>query len=110
MSTWQDLRDLLEMYSSGGLVIMTRMDGNLAETAVTPPSSEYTGKTYNATGIRTTIQFDSDYVITMSPSVMHHPQVWQQHMSQFVEGFAQNPEGVAGQSLRHVWTMSEQPD
>ncbi|HEY3560539.1 MAG TPA: L-rhamnose mutarotase [Kribbella sp.] len=35
-------------------------------------------------------------------------QRWQQHMSQFVEGFAQNPEGVAGQSLRHVWTMSEQ--
>jgi len=37
-------------------------------------------------------------------------QRWQQHMSQFVEGFAQNPEGVAGQSLRHVWTMSEQRD
>jgi L-rhamnose mutarotase len=37
-------------------------------------------------------------------------QRWQQHMSQFVEGFAQNPEGVAGQSLRHVWTMSEQTD
>ena len=37
-------------------------------------------------------------------------QRWQQHMSQFVEGFAENPEGVAGQSLRHVWTMSEQQD
>ena len=37
-------------------------------------------------------------------------QRWQQHMSQFVEGFAQNPDGVAGQSLRHVWTMSEQQD
>ena len=37
-------------------------------------------------------------------------QRWQQHMSQFVEGFAENPEGVAGQSLRHVWTMSEQTD
>jgi len=37
-------------------------------------------------------------------------QRWQQHMSQFVEGFAQNPAGVAGQSLRHVWTMSEQVD
>ena len=37
-------------------------------------------------------------------------QRWQQHMSQFVEGFAQNPDGLAGQSLRHVWTMSEQQD
>jgi L-rhamnose mutarotase len=37
-------------------------------------------------------------------------QRWQQHMSQFVEGFAQNPDGLAGQSLRHVWTMSEQRD
>jgi L-rhamnose mutarotase len=37
-------------------------------------------------------------------------QRWQQHMSQFVEGFAQNPEGVAGQSLRHVWTMTDQTD
>jgi hypothetical protein len=35
-------------------------------------------------------------------------QRWQQHMSQFVESFAQNPEGLAGQSLRHVWTMTEQ--
>ncbi|TWD80396.1 L-rhamnose mutarotase [Kribbella amoyensis] len=35
-------------------------------------------------------------------------QRWQQHMSQFVEGFAANPDGAAGQALRHVWTMSEQ--
>lgn len=35
-------------------------------------------------------------------------QRWQRHMAQFVEGFAQNPDGLAGQSLRHVWTMSEQ--
>jgi L-rhamnose mutarotase len=35
-------------------------------------------------------------------------QRWQQHMSQFVESFAQNPDGLAGQSLRHVWTMTEQ--
>jgi L-rhamnose mutarotase len=35
---------------------------------------------------------------------------WQEHMSQFVAGFAQNPDGLAGQSLRHVWTMSEQAD
>jgi L-rhamnose mutarotase len=30
-------------------------------------------------------------------------QRWQQHMSQFVEGFAEN-----GAPLQHVWTMSEQ--
>ncbi|ADB35879.1 protein of unknown function DUF718 [Kribbella flavida DSM 17836] len=33
-------------------------------------------------------------------------QRWQQHMSRFVEGFAQNADG--GRTLRHVWTMSEQ--
>ena len=37
-------------------------------------------------------------------------QRWQVHMSRFVEGFAQNPDGLAGQSLKHVWTMSEQVD
>ncbi|GAA0960219.1 L-rhamnose mutarotase [Kribbella koreensis] len=33
---------------------------------------------------------------------------WQDHMSQFVESFAKNPDGAGGQALRHVWTMSEQ--
>ena len=33
-------------------------------------------------------------------------QRWQKHMSQFVESFAQNPDGT--QQLNHVWTMSEQ--
>lgn len=35
-------------------------------------------------------------------------QRWQVHMSRFVEGFAENPDGLAGLALRHVWTMSEQ--
>jgi L-rhamnose mutarotase len=35
-------------------------------------------------------------------------QRWQQHMSRFVAGFAENPDGAAGKGLRHVWTMSEQ--
>jgi L-rhamnose mutarotase len=33
---------------------------------------------------------------------------WQQHMSRYVESFADNPDGDAGRGLRRVWTMSEQ--
>jgi hypothetical protein len=81
MSTWQDLGDLLEMYRSGGLVIMTGMDGVVQETAVSPPTSSYDGKIYTHTGIRTTIQFDSDYVTVMTPAVLQQPHVWQQHVT-----------------------------
>lgn len=35
-------------------------------------------------------------------------QRWQQHMSQFVESFAQNADGT--QALNHVWTMTAQTD
>ena len=87
MSTWRDLRDLLEMYSSGGLVIMTGMDGAVQETAVSP-SSSYDGKIYNQTGIRTTIQFDSDYVTVMTPAVLQQPDIWQQHMTQIDDKLA----------------------
>lgn len=80
MSTWRDLRDLLEMYWSGGLVIMTGMDGAVMETAVSQ-SLTYDGKIYNTTGIRTTIQLDSDYVTVMTPAVLHQPQIWQLHVA-----------------------------
>ena len=43
MSTWRDLRDLLEMYSAGGLVIMTGMDGAVMETAVLDAIHEFVG-------------------------------------------------------------------
>ena len=33
---------------------------------------------------------------------------WQQHMAAFVDHFEENPDGQAGLSLRHVWTLSEQ--
>jgi hypothetical protein len=79
MSAWRDLRDVLEMYTKGGLVIMTGLDGAVMETAVSSPSS-YDGKIYNHTGIRTTIQFDSDYVTVMTPTILQQPEVWQQHV------------------------------
>lgn len=81
MSAWQDLRDVLEMYTRGGLVIMTGLDGGVMETAVSSPSS-YDGKIYSHNGIRTTIQFDSNYVTVMSPTVLQQPEVWQQHVGQ----------------------------
>lgn len=85
MSSWRDLRDVLEMYTNGGLVIMTGLDGSVMETAVSQPASsdtskKYDGKTYDQTGVRTTIQFDSDYVTLMTPAVLQQPQVWQQHV------------------------------
>ncbi len=33
---------------------------------------------------------------------------WQETMAAYVEGFADNPDGVAGMGLRHVWSLSEQ--
>lgn len=81
MSTWRDLRDLLEMYSAGGLVLMTGMDGAVVETAVSPSSSTYNGKIYDHTGIRTTIQLDSDYMTVMSTAVLQQPRIWQQHVA-----------------------------
>jgi L-rhamnose mutarotase len=35
-------------------------------------------------------------------------QRWQQAMAVYLEGFAANPNGVAGMGLRHVWSLSEQ--
>ena len=81
MGTWQDLHNLLEMYSSGGLTIATGMDGVEMETAVSDTNT-YNGKIHDQTGIRTTIQLDSDYVTILSPSVLQHPKLWQQHMTQ----------------------------
>lgn len=80
MSTWHDVRDLLSMYSAGGMVIMTGMDGKVLETAVSPPSSTYDGRIYDQKGIRTTIQLDSDYVTVLSLAVLQQPHIWQSHM------------------------------
>lgn len=87
MSAWRDLRDVLEMYTKGGLVIMTGLDGSVMETAVSPPPSatddDYTVKTYDphyAPAVRTTIQFDSDYVTLMNHAVLSQPYIWQQHV------------------------------
>jgi hypothetical protein len=77
---WHDLRNLLEMYISGGLVVMTDMEGNVLETAVSPPAA-YTGKIYDRQGIRTTIQFDSDYVTVLSPAVLRKTAVLQSHVT-----------------------------
>lgn len=85
MSTWQDIIGLLEMYTSGGIVIMTGLDCQVVETAVPADMAVYTGKTYPQKGIRTTIQFDSDYVTTLSPEVLARPEIWQCHMAQVAE-------------------------
>lgn len=81
MSVWRDVADLLDMYTRGGLVIQTGLDCLPLETAVPDPLS-YDGKTYTQKGIRTTIQFDSDYVTTLTPEILNRPDIWQCHMAQ----------------------------
>ena len=75
MSVWRDLRDVLEMYTSGGLVIMTGMDGRVQETAVSPPSSD------QPIGIRTTIQLNSNYITIVAPAMLQQPKIWQEHVT-----------------------------
>ncbi len=75
MSMWRDLRDVLEMYSAGGLVIMTGMDGRVQETAVSPASSD------KPIGIRTTIQLNSNYITIVAPAMLQQPQIWQEHVT-----------------------------
>ena len=77
MSVWRDLRDVLEMYTSGGLVILTGLDGSLQETAVSPPSPDN-----KPIGIRTTIQLNSNYITTVAPAMLQQPQIWQDHITQ----------------------------
>lgn len=88
MSLWRDVRELLEMYRSGGLVIMTGMDGMAMETAVSQSAASYTGKEYDHAGIRTVIQLDSDYVTVMTPAVLEKPDLWHQHMQRINEKLA----------------------
>lgn len=76
MSMWRDLQDVVEMFSEGGLQVLTLTAEMEGDTAV---STSYQGKTYDRRGIRTTIQFDSDYVTTFSPEVLAMPQLWQRH-------------------------------
>lgn len=76
MGMRRDLHDLVEMFSEGGLQVVTLMADLEGDTAVPTP---YQGKTYDQRGIRTTIQFDSDYVTVLSPEVLAMPELWQRH-------------------------------
>jgi len=79
MSLRRTWNDLLEMYSTGGLQVLTLVDEPPEEddTAVFP--SSYHGKIYNRRGVRTVIQLDSDYMTVISPDVVLNPELWQRH-------------------------------
>lgn len=79
MSMWRDLQDVTRMVSEGGLQVVTLTAERAGDTAVPIPSSAYQGKIYDQRGIRTIIQFDSDYVTTFSPEVLVMPELWQRH-------------------------------
>jgi hypothetical protein len=79
MGMWRDLHDVVEMVSEGGLQVVTLIVDLEGDTAVPTPYTPYQGKIYDRRGIRTTIQFDSDYVTVMSPEVLAMPELWQRH-------------------------------
>jgi len=76
---WRDLQDVMKMVSEGGLQVVTLVPELDGDAAVSSPSLTYQGKIYDQRGIRTTIQFDSDYVTTLSPEVLTMPELWQRH-------------------------------
>lgn len=80
MVIWRDLHDVLKMVSEGGLQVMTLVPELEGGAPAHSQSIPYRGKIYDQRGIRTIIQFDSDYVTTMSPEVLAMPELWKQHM------------------------------
>ena len=79
MGWWRDLNDLVEMYSEGGLAIVTPLSGESSAAAAPVLDENYEGKREAATGVRTTIQLDSDMVTFMSEDVLENPDVWLRH-------------------------------
>lgn len=79
MGWWRDLTDLVDMYSEGGLAIVTPLSGE--STAATAPllDKEYKGKSEADKGVRTVIQLDADMVTLISEDVLINPEVWQRH-------------------------------
>ena len=71
----QSIRQLATL-QTGGLQIITRLDG----TTVAPQNeTPYTGKQFEAKGIRTVIQPDMDVMTMLSPEVFAVDGLWEQH-------------------------------
>lgn len=79
MRMWRDLQDVIKMASEGGLQVVTLVAESEGDMTVSSTSSAYQGKIYDRRGIRTTVQFDSDYVTTLSPEVLAMPELWNRH-------------------------------
>ncbi|MDQ3186835.1 MAG: hypothetical protein M3Q16_10365 [Pseudomonadota bacterium] len=82
MSMWHDLKDVSKMFSEGGLQVVTLIaepEGDTAVSSPPSPSPVYQGKIYDRRGIRTTIQFDLDYITTLSPEVLGMRELWERH-------------------------------
>ena len=74
----QSIRDISELMT-GGLQITTGLNGR----SLPPPkqSTPYTGKQFEAKGIRTVIQPDMDVMTMLSPEVLGMDGLWEQHMA-----------------------------
>ncbi len=79
MRMWRDLQDVIKMVSEGGMQVVTLVAEPEGDITVSSTSSTYQGKIYDRRGIRTTIQFDSDYVTTLSPETLSMPELWKRH-------------------------------
>ena len=79
MSLRSDLNNLVEMYSAGGLQVVTLLNEEDGTTAVSNANRPYDGRTRNQKGVRSIIQPDGDMVTVISPEVLIKPKVWQRH-------------------------------
>jgi hypothetical protein len=88
MSLRSDLNDLVEIYSAGGLQVVTLLSGEDGTTTESGTNRPYDGKSYDQKGMRSIIQPDGDLVTVISPEVLTKPQVWQLHTETIDEKLA----------------------
>jgi hypothetical protein len=79
MSIRSDLNDLVEMYSAGGLQVVTLLNGEDGTTTESDTNRPYNGKIHDLKGVRSIIQPDGDLVTVISREVLIRPKVWQRH-------------------------------
>ena len=72
----QSIRDISELMT-GGLQITTGLNGRSLPTP--EQNTPYTGKQFEAKGIRTVIQPDMDVMTMLSPEVLGMDGLWEQH-------------------------------
>lgn len=79
MSLRQDIGELIEMYSAGGMIVLTAGDGTTRSATAPTLDETYDGKVSDQPGIRTTIQLDMNVITLVSADLANRADVWQRH-------------------------------